>query len=404
MRRISVIGCGVVGATIAYELSRVPGLSVTVFDCQWPAQGATRAALGVLMACISQKIKGRRWQLRLNSLQRYQRLIPELEAATGKSIPTNRNGILKLCFAGDDLSSWERLVAIRKAQGVVLELIGAEQVRSQYPYLRHSEIAAAVLSPQDLQVDPLALTQALVAAAQANGVCFHFKTAVEAFSLNPGANNLGANNPGAKPASTLDARRVEALCTGKGAIATDWVIVAAGLGSTPLTAKLARPIDIRPVLGQALHLRLLQPLAEPQHQPIITGNDVHLVPLGGSDYWIGATVEFPSAAISSSIDSAIASGTAVSESSWAPLQPHPELLETLKQQAINFCPALANATILSAWSGLRPRPEGRPAPIVEPLSGYNNVLLATGHYRNGVLLAPATAQIVREAILAGDKD
>ena len=61
------------------------------------------------------------------------------------------------------------------------------------------------------------------------------------------------------------------------------------------------------------------------------------------------------------------------------------------QDAIAFCPELKNATIIKTWSGKRPRPEGIPAPIINNLSGYDNVLLATAHYRNGVLLAPATA-------------
>ena len=76
----------------------------------------------------------------------------------------------------------------------------------------------------------------------------------------------------------------------------------------------------------------------------------------------------------------------------------PEKLEVVMKQAIAFCPALAEATIIKTWSGLRPRPEGRPAPIIGHLQGFSNVLLATGHYRNGVLLAPATAQAIRQII------
>jgi glycine/D-amino acid oxidase-like deaminating enzyme len=78
-----------------------------------------------------------------------------------------------------------------------------------------------------------------------------------------------------------------------------------------------------------------------------------------------------------------------------------KLLEEVRRQAIAFCPDLADGEILRSWSGKRPRPEGRPAPIIEALAGYNNVILATGHYRNGVLLAPATAVIVREMIAGG---
>jgi glycine/D-amino acid oxidase-like deaminating enzyme len=77
-------------------------------------------------------------------------------------------------------------------------------------------------------------------------------------------------------------------------------------------------------------------------------------------------------------------------------------LQKVLQQAIAFCPELAKAKIIRTWSGLRPRPEGRPAPVIGKLPGFSNVLLATGHYRNGVLLAPATASTIREMIISND--
>ncbi|HEY9861842.1 MAG TPA: FAD-dependent oxidoreductase, partial [Candidatus Obscuribacterales bacterium] len=167
------------------------------------------------------------------------------------------------------------------------------------------------------------------------------------------------------------------LQTTAGTFLVDWLVIAAGLGSTPLTASLQQSVEIRPVLGQAIHLQLDQPLASEQ-QPVITGNDVHIVPLGSHECWVGATVEF----------------SALGEE----VAPDEALLQTVLEQAIAFYPALAKATVLKTWSGLRPRPEGRPAPIIGPLPGYSNVLLATGHYRNGVLLAPATAQLIRQLI------
>jgi glycine/D-amino acid oxidase-like deaminating enzyme len=75
-----------------------------------------------------------------------------------------------------------------------------------------------------------------------------------------------------------------------------------------------------------------------------------------------------------------------------------ELLEIVKQGAINFCPALAEGKVIHTWSGLRPRPEGQPAPVIKKLAGHEQVILATGHYRNGVLLAPATAIAVSEIL------
>jgi glycine/D-amino acid oxidase-like deaminating enzyme len=91
--QVVVIGCGIVGAAIAYELSLVDGLKITVLDRQQPAQGSTGAALGVLMGAISKKTKGRAWQLRQTSMQRYETLIPELETLTNCQIRFNRHGI-----------------------------------------------------------------------------------------------------------------------------------------------------------------------------------------------------------------------------------------------------------------------------------------------------------------------
>jgi glycine/D-amino acid oxidase-like deaminating enzyme len=358
MSRVGIIGCGVVGAAIAYELSQVPGLQITVVDKQPPAQGSTGAALGVLMGVISQKIKGNAWKLRQSSIQRYETLIPELERLTGRTIPFNQQGILLLCSPEEDLSKWKQLVEIRQSQGWQLEIWQTDHIQSRCPQVNLEKFTAAIYSPQDRQLDPASLTHALINAAQRQGVQFKLGVSVVGVSTN------NANQ----------------MQTTEGEIEFDWLVIAAGLGSTPLTASLNQCIDIRPVLGQALHLQLDSDLGNSQFQPVITGDDVHIVPVGRGEYWVGATVEFPT---------------------QAELIANPAQLEQVRQQAIALCPKLAESTVIKTWSGLRPRPEGRPAPIIGKLPGYSNVLLATGHYRNGVLLAPATAQMIREMIVAG---
>ena len=90
MNQVVIIGCGLVGAAIAYELSAIADLKITVLDRQRPAQGSTGAALGVLMGVISQKKKGRAWAMREHSLRTYETWVPELEQMTGKAIPFNR--------------------------------------------------------------------------------------------------------------------------------------------------------------------------------------------------------------------------------------------------------------------------------------------------------------------------
>ncbi|MDF5713281.1 MAG: FAD-dependent oxidoreductase [Rhizonema sp. NSF051] len=437
---VVVIGCGVVGAAIAYELSQVKGISVTVLDKHQPATASTGAALGVLMGIISHKIKGNAWRMRLHSIQRYETWIPELEALTGRSIPYNRQGILMLLSEVEEMSKWEKLVDTRRSQGFPLEIWNAEQIKNICPQIDTEKNHTAIYSPSDRQVNPTALTLALVEAAQHRGVTFKFgvdvlgaepQNSAEYRVLSPeneerkdflltqqrqspqrGEPNVvrpegnppydfsphGAGSSGLSNASRLNGgnppkfvRRETLLTTSLrtglalqdcfgGTISADWFVIASGLGSSLLTAQLKQMVDIRPVLGQALHMRLEGSLGNLNFQPVITGDDVHIVPTSNGDYWVGATVEFPS--------------------NENDIPPNQELLESVRKRALAFCPDLAKATIIRTWSGLRPRPEGRPAPIIGKLPGFSNILLATGHYRNGVLLAPATADTIREMIIS----
>jgi glycine/D-amino acid oxidase-like deaminating enzyme len=343
MPSITIIGCGVVGATIAYEFSQLSDWDVVVIDSQLqPAQGSTGAALGLLMGVISQKTKGRAWQLRQQGIRYYHQLIPQL-AAMGLPVAHNSQGILKLLATDADLMKWQSLAQMRVEQGWPLEIWDRERAICHLPDIHPNSFSTAIYSPADWQIHPPQLTQALVTAAQRRGVQFHWATEI----------------------TTINSWQ------------TDWVVIAAGLGSMAITQTLNSAIELMPVLGQAIHCRLPAALGSADFQPVVTSDDVHIVPLGGGEYWVGATVEFP---VGSTVEAS------------------PELLELLQKKAIAFCPALAQAEILHTWSGVRPRPVGRPAPIIEYLPGDERVLVATGHYRNGVLLAPATASLIKEMV------
>ena len=363
MSKIVIIGCGIIGATIAYELSLIPKLEITVIEKNTFASGATGAALGILMGAISGKTKGRAWRLRETSLKRYQSLIPELEAQTSITIPVNHDGIVKLLFTGDKLEQWQKLQQIRANQGWDLKIWDRKQLKQQCPQINCDNIIGAVYSPQDTQINPQILTEALVKAASLNGVNFQF--------------GVNLTQIGTKQDSLTQ------ITTSQGNLDIDYLIIAAGLGATPLTASLQSKLDIRPVLGQAIKFKLDRDLDFNAFGPVVTGNDIHIVPLGDRQYWLGATVEFPDER-----GEVMASG---------------ELLEEVMQKAIAFYPPIANATIIRRWQGKRPRPYGQPAPIIGKLSDYNsdydNVLLATAHYRNGVLLAPGTAMEIENLLL-----
>ncbi len=389
MKQIVIVGCGIVGAMTAYELSQIPGLQITVLDRQPPAQAATGAALGVLMGVISQKTKGRAWALRQASIRYYAELLPQLE-----DMAWNDQGIVKLCFPEDDLVKWQALVELRQQQGWSLQLWTAEELRQHCPQVQHADLTAAIYSPQDYQVDPTALTLALVKAAQQRGVEFRWNVEVKSLLKTGQVNQL-----------LLEAGQDRETVT------ADWVVIAAGLGSAPLLAasQAAPALVLSPVLGQAMRIQLAKALGDPAFQPVITGRDIHIVPLASDQrraapqqYWVGATVEFAAQTAQADRRPGQPNGepSIIESSSVESMAPAPvaERLEAVWQDAIGLCPDLAQAIRLQTWSGLRPRPQNRPAPVVEPLSGYDNVWIATGHYRNGVLLAPATAQLVRAAV------
>ncbi len=383
-KKIVIVGCGIVGAMMAYELSnqfQASEADIRVLDQQAPGLGSTGAALGVLMGIISHKVKGRAWRLREASIRRYATLIEEL-AEQGQPVPFNRHGILSLCFDEKELPRWKTLKQKREDQGWPLEIWTIEALQRRCPHVdigvdigaagteAESEIKAAIYSPGDGQVSPVMLTQALVKAAQAKGVSFSDEAEVTRFEMQ--------------------AQRCVGVQTQQEYFAADWVVLCAGLGSAAIAQAASTPLEsesltLMPVLGQAMEIQLPDVLGDSAFQPVINGHDIHLVPLTEGRYWLGATVEFPSAAVmeNEEVMKAEADG-----------------LINLRRGAERFCSALQQAEVIRTWSGLRPRPVGQAAPVIQPLGSCKNVTLATGHYRNGVLLAPATAQQVCELLQA----
>ena len=368
--KIIVIGCGIVGAMVAYELSLRSPAEIHVLDRQQPAQDSTGAALGVLMGVISGKVKGRTWRLREASVRRYKTLLSEL-TKQGYEIPGTR-GIVSLCFDESKLPRWEFLKEKREQQGWALEIWSPQELKERCPQVdlvslgEHSEerraVKAAIYSPEDGQIQPVPLVKALVSAAESRGVTFHWDTEVTRLNTN---------------AQRCPSMQVLEAATEK-TFEVDWIVVTAGLGSAALTREVSEPLSLMPVLGQAAEIQLPNVLGHQDFQPVINGDDIQFVPLGEGRYWIGATVEFPT------------EGEA--------LEAKANGVEELLKGAARFCGAIAQAKIIKTWSGLRPRPVGQPAPVIKPLSNIENVTLATGHYRNGVLLAPATASVVCELL------
>ena len=271
---------------MAYELSHQFSAEIHVLDQQLPAQGSTSAALGVLMGAISGKVKGRTWRLREASIRRYKSLITEL-LAQGYTVPFNHDGIINLCFDESKLPRWETLRQKRLTQGWPLEIWSPEELQARCPQVNlnngasnaeeNSSVKAAVYSPADGQVHSTKLTHALIAAAEGRGVAFRYDAEVTKLKRSD--------------------RHCFGVQTSQGDLEADWVILSAGLGSAGLSELSGvegyEPLALMPVLGQAMEIYLPEVLGKSDFQPVINGDDIHLVPLGKGHYWIGATVEFP---------------------------------------------------------------------------------------------------------------
>jgi glycine/D-amino acid oxidase-like deaminating enzyme len=344
---VLVVGAGIIGLMVAWRLAEL-GHPVTLVDPVLargaPPEGSgSQAALGVLMARVFHRSAGRAWRLRQQSLQLWEQWLAELEGR-GHRLP-RRRGLLLLAASAEELARQERLADDRAQLGIPMERLRRKDLEVLQPRLPEQALGG-LLSPQDGQLDPSAVMEALRREAKRLGVACMAERAV-----------------------AIRRRRSWQLeLEGGAGLEAPWLVLALGLGTAPLLASLDHSLALEPVLGQALELELA---TEPHWSwpGAVVWRGINLVPRpdlasGGRRLWLGATLE---------------PGEQASTAALA-------VLRQLGGEAPTW---LREATVVREWQGLRGHPQGTPAPVLdEPEPG---LLIASGHYRNGVLLAPATA-------------
>ena len=351
---VLVVGAGIVGLAAAWQLAK-QGHAVTLVDPALAAghpsaDSGSRAALGVLMAQVFHRSSGRAWRLRQHSHALWNQWLAALDQR-GYHLP-RRQGLLLLAGTPEELEKQQRIAADRARLGIPMQSLAAEELEAFHPHLPGQPLGG-LLSPGDGQLDPGPVMAALLAEATKAGVCCVAEAAVA----------LGRGK----------AWRLE--LAGGGRLEANWLVLALGLGTSPLLECLGHGLAQEPVLGQALELELEQ---DPRWNwpGAVLWRGINLVPrpdLGGSGrrLWLGATLE----------PGALASDQALAE------------LRELGGDAPSW---LQNAAVVRQWHGLRCHPQGQPAPVLaEPEPG---LLIASGYYRNGVLLAPASAAWLCERI------
>lgn len=353
---VVVIGGGIIGSAVARELA-LRGKRVTVLDRERPGLAATWAAGGMLSPLSDATREGPFLDLAAGSLDRYPEFVEAVEDASGLDVEYRTDG--KLVVASNEAET-DRLAASYRWQrdaGQRVEWHDAESARRLEPNLGDA-VQAAVLLLDDHRVDNRRLGHALWAAAGAAGA--RYRIGVEAVGIER-SGGTGARVEGVRLA---DGER----------IAAEQVVVAAGAWSGRIQG-LPRRLPVIPVRGEMIAVRAMPPV--PRH--VIEHGRGYLIPRGSGRLLIGATAERAGFRAE-----ATAGGVA-------------ELLPA----AIAVVPALAEAPILESWAGLRP---GTPddLPILGEDDELPGLVYATGHFRNGILLAPITAELIADLMTDGE--
>jgi glycine oxidase len=346
-----VVGGGVIGLGIAWRAAQA-GLSVTVVD-QAPGRGASWAAAGML-APVTEVHYGERPLLGLNlaAAARWPGFAAEVEEAAGRPVGYRPAGTLAVARDTDDNAALEDLYRFQLRCGLRVERLRSRECRQLEPGLAPS-IRGGVLAPGDHRVDNRALVEALLVACRRAGVRL-----VE----------------GRVAELAVDGDRVTGVVLDGGErLAAGVVVLAAGCWSGALVDEALVPA--RPVKGQLLYLR--GPADQPLCQRNVRGLEVYVVPRGDGRVVVGATVE------EQGFDTRVTAGA----------------VGDLLRAALELLPDVAELELLETVVGLRP---GSPdnAPMLGP-AGPDGLVVATGHYRNGILLTPVTADAIAELLATG---
>jgi glycine oxidase len=346
-----VIGGGVIGLAVAWRAARA-GLSVAVVDPD-PGSGASHFAAGMI-APVGEAEFGEEAVIAINSdsASRYPSFIAELELDAGRSAGYRQTGTLHVAIDADEQVALERQYRYRQELGLPVERLTSRQTRDLEPGLAPS-IRGGMLVASDHQVDPRAMVATLLQACSRLGVQIHRL----------------------RGSVIVEAGRAIGVCLDSGErIEASSVVLAAGCwsGAVEGVPDDDRP-PVRPVKGQILGLRG----APGMISRTIRGGSVYVLPRGDGRVVIGATVE------ERGFDASVTAGAVY------------ELL----REARALVPDVAELELLEASAGMRPG-----SPDNMPMVGDSTtpgLIIATGHYRNGYLLAPATADAVA-GVLAGD--
>mgnify|MGYP005855497191 CR=1 FL=1 len=346
---VAVIGGGAIGAAVAYELGARARLGVTVIDDPTASGAASRAAGGVLVAGGIDARPGFWFSVRRHSARLFAEWVHEVSRRAGWEISYRRGCVFHLAQSSNEATRWRAVVAERAPVSGACRWIDANELKEAEPGVADSVVGAAWFA-EDALVDPRALLGGLRRAAQAGGV-------------NWREDRVAALVP--------ETKGVRILCRSGDEVEAEQVVVAAGAGSRDLLAPLGIRLPLVGVRGEMARLR-----SSRQGEPVAFAAPQGVVQLRCEQLWVGGNKE-------KTLDPAHVSASGLAA-----------LLELARQN----CRRHVVGYMLEVRAGLRPCSTVR-HPLLGRPKGAEWVLVATGHHRSGILLAPVTALLVRQTIL-----
>lgn len=350
---IVIIGAGVIGLSIAHELL-TRGIQVMLIDPHNPGRGASWASAGVLAPQGALPRHLPYLHLLLNSRDLFADYATRLFDETGLDIEYRTEGGLQVALDEEEADTMAQRYLHQREMNLPVEKLTGDECRMLEPALS-PEARCGLLFEGMHQVENRRLVEALAMAIDKKGGLLHIGNPVTGLIIKKNR-VAGVTLPG------------ERIGAGK-------VIIAAGAWSGILNHMPDLILPVQPVRGQMLALDVR---SRPPIHRVINGLGQYLVPRRNGRLLVGATVE------KTGYDTRVTAGG----------------ISQVLRQGIRMAPGLDTAPILETWAGLRPMSkDGKP--ILGPMP-LENLLVATGHHRNGILLAPITAKLMADCITSGE--
>ena len=353
MTDVLVAGGGLIGLSVAWR-SAQRGLDVQVVDAD-AGSGASYAAAGML-APVMEAAYGEEALLALclASLERFPSFVAEVEQVSGVDVGLRAAGTLLVGFDADDIRALDALRTFQRELGLDVERLTAREARHREPSLT-PRLRGGLHVSGDHSVDARALHAALYATAEGVGVRL-VRGRIEALTVD-------------------DGRATGVRLTDGQELTADTVVLALGAESATLDG--APPLPIRPVKGQILRLRGAAGLLRGTVRALVRGQQVYLVPYHDDGLIVGATIE------DKGFDSTVTAGG----------------VHELLRDAIDVVPGVTELELVETIARWRPGSADN-APVLGP-TDLPGLVVATGHYRNGVLLTPVTGDVIAELLVSG---